>query len=326
MAEFSAALATNRQWLPLGVPRPACATMGGVLATNTSGPFRLFYGTARDMVIGMRFATVEGKVVKSGGMVVKNVAGYDMTKLMIGSLGTLAVITDVNVRVFPRPATETAVLGFSTLAGALEARQAILNSVLSPLALDLLDAAAAALVAPQELPPGEFVLAVAYGGVERVLERCRREVAALGRAAQAQATFSGEQEQRLWGAICDLPATLAAAHPQSVRIKVSTTLEAMRPVLEHVALISGGEAVMVARAGSGISYVYGRGGDLAGFCRGVRERATAHGGYAVIESAPNAVKAQVDVWGPRCDDYLVMRKLKEAFDPNNILNPGRFLC
>lgn len=299
------------------------------MATNSSGPFRLFYGSARDIVIGMRFATAEGKLIKSGGMVVKNVAGYDMAKLMIGSLGTLAVITEVNVRVFPRPATETTVLGLRTAADAFQARTAVLRSPLSPLALDLLDAAAAGLVAPQEFPQSPFLLAVAYGGVETVIERARREVAAVGRAAHAEAsvTLAGDQEQRVWSAICDLPATVAANEPRSVRLKISSTLTAMPALAEH--LSQAGplvEIALLARAGSGISYVYARGGDLPVFCRQLQEFARSLGAHAVLESAPAEIRAQLHVWGARRDDYPVMLKLKQAFDPNGILNPGRFLC
>jgi len=334
LAELSDALAQHRQWLPLGAPCPERATVGGAVATNSSGPFRLFYGSARDMVIGIRFATVEGKLVKSGGMVVKNVAGYDMAKLMIGSLGTLAVITDVNFKVFPRPATETMLLAFGSLEDALAARSALLKSVLAPLALDLLDASCAALVADAarlQFPQGEFLLAVAYGGVERVIERSRGEVAALGQSARARdsQTLASDAEQRFWRAVCDLPASLDAANPDSLRLKLSSTLAAMQPLLTSALgplRPKGTEVALVARAGSGISYLYARGGDLRAFCRAVQELAAKFDAHAVVEFAPAAIKAQLDVWGPRRDDFPVMQKLKQAFDPNGILNPGRFLC
>ena len=103
-------LAGNRQMVPLDPPFADAATVGGVVAANSSGPRRRLYGTARDMVIGMQFATLEGKLVKSGGMVVKNVAGLDMAKLMIGSFGTLAAIAVVNFKVLPAPEVERSFL------------------------------------------------------------------------------------------------------------------------------------------------------------------------------------------------------------------------
>jgi len=107
-AEVSRVLAANNQMIPLDPPWAETATVGGVIATNGSGPRRRLYGTARDMVIGLQFATLEGKLVQSGGMVVKNVAGLDMGKLMIGSFGTLAAIAVVNFKVAPKPEVELA--------------------------------------------------------------------------------------------------------------------------------------------------------------------------------------------------------------------------
>src|SRR5271165_7467170 len=126
--ELAGVLAEHRQMIPLDPPfseRAALsggATMGGIVAANTSGPRRRLYGSARDMVIGMTFATLEGKLVQSGGMVVKNVAGLDMAKLMIGSFGTLAAITVVNFKVLPAPEAERSfLLPFDTPAAAVAA-------------------------------------------------------------------------------------------------------------------------------------------------------------------------------------------------------------
>jgi FAD/FMN-containing dehydrogenase len=119
-SELTRILAANRQMIPLDPPFRDRATVGGVVASNSSGPRRLLYGTARDLVIGMRFATLEGKLVQSGGMVVKNVAGLDMAKLMIGSFGTLAAIAVVNFKLQPAPETERSfLLPFDSLAGRL---------------------------------------------------------------------------------------------------------------------------------------------------------------------------------------------------------------
>ena len=118
--ELTRILAANRQMVPLDPPFADHATVGGVMASNSSGPRRRLYGTARDLVIGMRFATLEGKLVQSGGMVVKNVAGLDMAKLMIGSFGTLAAIAVVNFKLQPAPETERSfLLPFDSLSGAI---------------------------------------------------------------------------------------------------------------------------------------------------------------------------------------------------------------
>src|SRR5215469_7366619 len=137
--EFSVALAKHRQMVPLDPFFSDEATVGGVVAANVSGSRRRLYGSVRDMVIGMTFATLEGKLIRTGGMVVKNVAGLDMGKLMIGSFGTLAAIATVNFRLHPIPAaSRTFVRGFDKLSGAIAARDGILKSVLQPSAIDLL--------------------------------------------------------------------------------------------------------------------------------------------------------------------------------------------
>ncbi len=129
--ELEKLLASNRQMLPLDPPWPE-STVGGVVAANLSGPRRRLYGTARDMIIGMTFATLEGKLIRSGGKVVKNVAGLDMAKLMVGSFGTLAAIAIVNFKVFPMPeGSRTFVMNFTTAAEAFAERDRILRSVLT---------------------------------------------------------------------------------------------------------------------------------------------------------------------------------------------------
>src|ERR1035441_4712186 len=158
--ELTTLTARSRQMAPLDPPFAREATVGGVIASNGSGPRRRLYGTARDLVIGMKFATLEGKMVQSGGMVVKNVAGLDMAKLMIGSFGTLAAIAVVNLKLAPAPEVERSfLLAFDSLQDAIAARNSILASVLQPAAVDLLNKAAGA-----SLGPASWLLAIRTGG------------------------------------------------------------------------------------------------------------------------------------------------------------------
>src|SRR5580692_7775362 len=139
-AELNSQLARNGQMIPLDGPYSDSATVGGMVAANISGARRRHYGTARDLVIGMKFATLEGKLVQSGGMVVKNVAGLDMGKLMIGSFGTLAAIASVNFKLTPRPVVSRTVLfAFEDVATALEARNSAIRGALTPVAVEILN-------------------------------------------------------------------------------------------------------------------------------------------------------------------------------------------
>lgn len=316
LGDLDAALRAERQWLPLSAHR---LTVGEALLGNWSGPFRLSYGTARDMVIGIRFATAEGKLVKSGGKVVKNVAGYDMAKLLIGSFGTLGILVQANFRTYPLPAArETLALGFSRHEAALAACAAIQRSVLTPLAMDLLDSAAARFVSPQELPPGNWILAIAYGGVDRVIVRYRDELEAIGKQAgrTASATLSGLDEERLWTAITDMPLEMEKRAPEAVRLKVTSTLTQIGPAITALPA----DAV-VSRAGTGVTYFYVQAADEAAWVTRSRTVLTPLGARAVAEYAPGPV----DRWGPAGDDLPMMRELKRTFDPNRILHPGTFV-
>ena len=285
--------------------------MGQALATNPSGPFRLFYGTLRDMVLGVRFATVEGKLVKSGGQVVKNVAGYDLSKLLIGSRDTLAIPVQVNFRVHSRPAqSETSAFAFSTLRAALDARTAIQESPLTPLAMDLLDAAAAHIVSPQELPPGNWLLLVAYGGAERVIERYQRDLQEIARqhGATASATLTLHDEQRLWDAVTDLPAHMEENEPAVVRLRAASTITGIRACIESLPA----DAV-VSRAGTGITYFYKETADPAAFAAEASRVLQGKAESVVVEYAAIAPMLPINPMS-----FLAAR-LKQTFDPNNIL-------
>src|ERR1700722_7225875 len=163
--ELTRVLAEHQQMIPLDPPFSERATMAGILAANTSGPRRRLYGSARDMVIGMTFATLEGKLIRTGGMVVKNVAGLDMGKLLIGSFGTLAALATLNFRLYPKPAaTRTLVQNFDTIAGVMAARDEVLKSRLQPAAIDIVKSA------------GPFQLAIQAGGSLSLLDRYSREL------------------------------------------------------------------------------------------------------------------------------------------------------
>ncbi len=196
-SDFTRALSEHGQMVPLDPPFSGDSTVGGIVAANISGPRRRLYGTARDMVIGMTFATLEGKLIRTGGMVVKNVAGLDMTKLMIGSFGTLAAIAIVNFRLHPKPAaTRTFVEEFVRATEAVAARDRILRSPLQPSAIDILKSA------------DGYDLLVQAGGSPAVLDRYSRELtnarivdgadeaSSMGRRARIYSRFFARARER----------------------------------------------------------------------------------------------------------------------------------
>ena len=301
--ELERTLAANRQMVPLDPPFADRATVGGVIAANTSGPRRRLYGTARDMVIGMRFATLEGKLVETGGMVVKNVAGLDIAKLMIGSFGTLAAIVSVNFKVQPMPEVERSfVLPFATAPDALTARAAILTSALQPAAVDLLNPAAGTSVGNPA-----WLLAVRAGGNAATVERYEREFAQRGGAV----AFEGEGQERLWRHVEEFTAAWMEKQPRGAVVRVSCTLKEVGAIMESFA----GPAI--ARAGSGVCYGYFGSADEAAAWQA---KAAAPG---VIEFAPPEWKVTAELWPKPGGDLEVMRRVKKLFDPGNVLNRGR---
>jgi glycolate oxidase FAD binding subunit len=227
-AELEQILAGHRQMLPLDPGWAADSTVGGVVAANLSGPRRRLYGTARDMIIGMIFVTLEGKLISSGGMVVKNVAGLDMAKLMIGSFGTLAAIAQVNFKVFPVPAeSRSFVMEFSSAAAAFAERDRILRGVLQPSAIDIVNW------------PSGYRLLVHAGGNAKALDRYSREL------PSAQVC-----PESVWDEIREFTPQFLAANPQGCVIPMPTKLTDMPALVEKL------NVPVIARAGSGVIYAH----------------------------------------------------------------------
>jgi glycolate oxidase FAD binding subunit len=285
----------------------------------------------------MKIATPDGKLIKAGGRVVKNVAGYDLAKLLIGSYGTLGVIVEASFKLFPLPAERsTWAVSTGSLDMAREFRRRLLHSPLTPMRMLLLDAGAAGLVRGNGQPEGagrSFEIWVEAGGSARVLERYEEELEQLARAIGVSAVRmdAGEAEAN-WTRVADFGTWLPGVVPNPV------TIRAHLPV-------AGGET-FVGRAIEEAGHYKIR---IAGFCQtgvGVislclieapdapidpslisklREVAQGLGGNLVAERCPAELKSSVDVWGPAGDDFEVMQKVKAAWDPKGVLAPGRLV-
>ena len=305
-SEFTRTIERNGQMVPLDPPFAAQATVGGVVASNSSGPRRRLYGTARDLVIGMTFATLEGKLVQSGGMVVKNVAGLDMAKLMIGSFGTLAAIAVVNFKLMPLPEAERSfLLPFASATDATAARNRILASPLQPAAIDMLNPEAAA-----TLGSGQWLLAVRAGGSAAPMRRYESELAQIG----GRLAVESEVPDTLWPEIESFTPQFLSRRPNGAIVRVSCTLKDLAAVMESF------PGPAVARAASGVCYGYF---EQAQATAPWLAQANAQGWKAVIEFAPEAYKRSVELWPSPGGDFELMRRIKNLFDPSNLLNRGR---
>jgi len=304
-ADLNRLVAQNHQMIPLDPPFSQASTVGGILASNTSGPRRRLYGTARDLVIGMTFATLEGKLVKSGGMVVKNVAGLDMGKLMIGSFGTLAAMAVVNFKLQPRPAAEvTFLLSFETLDQAIAARDRALKSPLPLAAIDLLNPLAAG-----QLGYRGYLLALLVGGNPAVIQRSRSAFDSSDLIA-----LEDTQQARFWRQVEDYTPHFLEKFTQGAVVRCSSTLAHVKEVMASL------ETAAIARAGSGVCYGYFNRTESAG--RWIAA-AAGRGWKAVMEFSPEDQKAGLDLWPSPGSDFEMMKKVKHMFDPSHLLNRGR---
>jgi glycolate oxidase FAD binding subunit len=319
-------LAKENQRLPVDVHLPDQATLGGSLATNTSGARRYGFGTLRDYVIGISVVNDKGEEVKAGGRVVKNVAGYDLCKLYIGSLGTLGIITQATLKLRPLPEAQAMI----ALACDLDRIDRLLSQVHSsrtrPVCVDLLNPAAAKAIAHasgKDLPTSAWVVLV---GFEENEEAVRWQVQQLQQesAGAAQTVWTGADVDPLWRGLADFPHRSESALTFKANLLPSATAGFCR---ETAGLCE--RLLLQAHAGNGIVIGHVDGDLTLELAREILNpllaAATAAQGNLVILRRPTAWKTVLPVWGsPRCDHWL-MRIVKEKLDPGNLFNPGRFV-
>lgn len=331
LAALQARLGQHGQYLPLDPPYADRCTIGGITATNASGPSRLRYGSTRDRVLGMRVVQSSGTVVKSGGKVVKNVAGYDLNKLYLGSFGTLGVITEVSLKLQPLPEIErTVLLTFTEIGEAVNVGSEISGSQLLPTFLNLFVNSASLTGSP------EPCLMIGLDGPPETVEW---QIDSVKTIAQQNGTigvkvYEGQQQQVLRTSICAFPEGKSAASTVISRANlrmtdigsfVNTTFEANE--------LTSWQVQAMGLMGNGIVYViFSDFPDsdvpvqhVADTVASLRDAAANVSGNLIVESAPTALKRQIDVWGPVGRSFELMEAIKTKLDPIGLLNVGRFV-
>jgi glycolate oxidase FAD binding subunit len=328
-------------FLPLDPPFTEQATLGGIVATNSSGPRRFIYGTARDLVIGLKTVFPNGDVVVSGGKTVKNVSGYDLGKSLIGSMGTLGVLCEMTCRLLPIPEKAgTLLLPFTGLKEAGSFVQKILKSQLLPASIEMLNAATLHQIKETLplFPKGNYLAAIGLEGVTESVDRQISEMGEMGKTEGALevVTLFIERHQAFWTALQDLPNRLFKASPNLLALKSNFLISKGADMLgyhETLARDMGQDCAMVCHCGNGILYSYLPVGEelqtkknaLIEFIAKLTTLAVKNEGNLVVESSPLMIKEKIDVWGEPRSDLRIVRRLKEEIDPAGILNPGRFV-
>jgi glycolate oxidase FAD binding subunit len=313
LSDVNRELARHGQWIPLDPPWSDRATIGGIVATNDSGPRRHRFGAPRDLIIGVEVIRVDGTIAKSGGIVVKNVAGYDLGRLMTGSFGSLAVIASATFKLYPTsPASRTVVIEL----GDDRSAKALAERVLVPLTASHLTPSAL------EIASHPMRLLVRFESFETAAAQQADEAARIAVSNGATPSIlTADDETALWTGHAQRP-----WRGDGAVIKVTCLPTDVGPTVEWLnESLSDVDWEVVGRAGLGVLLLR-IGGDVPRQTRAigeVRARFTPGRGTAVIVRASDDLKRSADVWGPPGDSLRLMRAIKQQFDPHRLLNPGR---
>lgn len=339
LVDLQKELAKHRQYLVLNPPYAERCTIGGIVAANASGSFRLRHGTARNQVLGLRVVQANGTVVKSGGKVVKNVAGYDLNKLYIGAFGTLGIITEVALKLSPIPTRQAAIAAaFHDIHNAANTGLSIVGSQTLPMFVNLFinSDPMRAETDGQGLDTtdrGTFTLVTGFGGDPETVawQLAQSQEIMEQNGALGVTTIESEPYERLQKTIQEFSAD--KGETENVIAKINLKRTDIAEFAGHIADSSwGSEVQMMLLLGSGVLYLtiplvgetdfqY-----LADVLMQLRQSAVEKRGNLIIETAPPELKWHIDVWGPVGDTLRLMKQVKAKFDAGGLLNPGRFVA
>ena len=303
LASVNAALARSGQWLPLDPPAADRATIGGIVAANDSGPRRHKHGVPRDLIIGVEMVRADGTIARAGGKVVKNVAGYDLARMLCGSRGSLALIASATFKLAPlAPVSRTVVATVRNARAGADLALAVAASPTAPSAIEI------------ESPPHRVF--IRFESTARAADMQADAAASLCLAQGAQAVVvAGDQERSLWN---EYDRNVWGGAVEGVVAKVSILPTEVADLLDQA-----GASLAAGRAALGVLYLHGGSAATApDWLDKLRALAGRRGGSAVVVKASPTLENRIDVWGELPGSRSLMRAVKMRFDPNGILNPG----
>lgn len=311
---------------------PGHATIGGIVAANESGPKRLGYGSARDAVIGLRIVYPDGKVIRSGGKVVKNVAGYDMNKLYIGAMGTLGVISEISLKLRPITKDES-LLMIKFPEASLEQAKAfavqLLDTVVEPVALELMNPS----LSEKLLNERVFTLVIGFEDVESSVKYQEDFVQKIQPEGTKMVILKQQAARSFWNDFYEnVPNGSVPIEGNGIEatLKIGTVNMDVIEVLKECESIQDSHNLLIEAHGGlghGLSQVVLRGAesDVLSAISLLREKAARQSGYVVVKHLPLALRKKVDVWGEKPAYQFLLEGIKAKVDPNRVLNPGRFV-
>ena len=347
LTQLGESLAEQSQFVPLAVPFFEECTVGGTIASNIGSSLRPGYGSARDFLLGSEFVNGAGTFTKSGGRVVKNVTGYDLHKLLIGSLGTLGAITRLNFRTFPLPESYGHLVStFSSVDSIVRFQAMVSKSPLAPSSFDILGAEAAQAVAefkdnrdsvlPSWFTRGAWHVCIGFEGTETVLRRYSSELVQY--AQQCGTSYyrllEKSDEKSLRVGLRELIRLLSRSGSAATIFKINV-FPGFPPDVPDLSALAARVSIpccIFANLSGSLYFALQPDdlndktiGSLTHIASGVFEYAAAHNGSASILFCPTPLKGVVKFWGPTRNDAALMHRVKSAFDPENVFAPGRFV-
>jgi glycolate oxidase FAD binding subunit len=318
LAELQTKLRSHNQFLPIDPTYPATATLGGIVATGDTGSWRQRYGGIRDLLLGLSFVRADGEIAKAGGRVVKNVAGYDLMKLFTGAYGTLGIITQLTFRTYPLIATSQTLLLIGKAESIAQATQIIRNSSLTLTTLDLLSTAVI-----KQLGLGNNIgLILRWQTIPNSIEQQTKEVSAIAKQLNLITnTYQEQAETDLWQQCANIISIPNSETAVTCKIGIAPTAGINFLQLKQV--IEQSIAIRI-HANSGVGQLHLNSTDQQLIAE-IRSYCQENYGFLTILDAPASIKQQIDIWGYKGNALKTMQALKNQFDPQNILNPNRFL-
>lgn len=325
-------LAQHQQKIPLDPAWPLEATIGGILAANDSGPKRLGYGSARDLVIGLRIVYPDGTVIRTGGKTVKNVAGYDMNKLFIGAMGTLGVVTEITVKLRPYPKYESLILlafPAGNLSDIHDFAVNLLDSTMEPVSLELLGPSLSEKLTGNR----KYSLAISFEDVESSVHYESEYVAGIRPHGSEMVIFEQVEEGAFWQRFAEIsPHGLlpAAENEIDAVLKIGVKNLDVIKVIKESSILQDSHNLTIEASGGlghGIAQITlrGSGEDVLDAIIHLRTVAENLGGYAIVKHLPLAFRQQINIWGDEPSYFFLMEGIKAKIDPKRILNPERFV-
>jgi glycolate oxidase FAD binding subunit len=327
--ELQTYLAQHGQKIALDPAWPDEATIGGIIAANESGPKRLGYGSARDNVIGLRIVYPDGTIIRSGGKVVKNVAGYDMNKLFIGSMGTLGVLTEVTLKLRPISKCESLVLVSFPVDEPADIRSfiiKILDSTLEPTSLELLTPA----LSEKLTGVNQYTVAMSFEDVESSVRYQEETVESMKPVRSQLVRYEEDKARQFWADISRLGSDRHESTEMKAILKIGVVnLDVLHVLQESEPLEDSHRVKVKAHGGLGHGlcsvHIKGSAEDVLSAIHELRAIVEGRGGYVIVKSLPFIERQHIKVWGEAPSYFYLLQGIKAKVDPNSVLNHKRFV-